>query len=105
MATKLEEFTFLQAGGRQTRYSWDEWCDGNIWKAKKDEDFTTTSINFGAALYDRAMRMRKGLHSGGEAIPGQRVRVTQLPDDEVVFQFYVDEGTTTEEAAPTSEVE
>lgn len=73
MAERLKEYSFRERGG--SKYSWDEWTDGEVWKVKEGEDFECPARNFQAGLFNQAKR--KGL----------KVR-SNREEDVVVFQFY-----------------
>lgn len=73
MAEVLEEFDFRRRG--ESRYPWDQWFDGRIWKLKQGEDFKC-SLN---AFYYGAYR------AAGKR--GGKIRLTKR-EDCIIFQFF-----------------
>ena len=59
MADILEEFDFSLytcSVGRNEKYPWSEWMDGQIWKLKQGVDFKTKTSSFAAGIRARARK-------------------------------------------------
>ena len=77
MAETLEEYPWHKPHGNR-KYPWEQWTDGQIWRAKRNEDYTITSQQLMSRL-----RTKANLY-------GLKVRV-RYNETECVFQFYVGE--------------
>jgi|ETNvirnome_2_130_1030620.scaffolds.fasta_scaffold04230_4 hypothetical protein len=78
MAEKLESYEFLGTGKASSKYPWDDWCDGSIWKIVCGEDYTVLPSSMRAQLGVKAKKL------------GMKVRANQL-QRVLVFQFYNEE--------------
>lgn len=57
MAEKLAGFNFQKPQNAGSRYPWEEWFDGSVWKLVQEEDFPGRGIeSFAAAIYSQAKR-------------------------------------------------
>lgn len=57
MAEPLSTYEF-RGRGRPTRYPWDQWFDGRIWRLTPDDFAGTTPIKFRQAALSAASRRR-----------------------------------------------
>ena len=64
--------------GRESKYPWDEWTDGQVYLAEQDKDYTCKLESF-----------RDGLREHGHRNE-MKVR-TRVHPEGVVFQFYKEE--------------
>lgn len=76
MAEALEEFDWNAARSPRSRYDWDEWFDGRIWRLVEGEDFTAKASSFRTSVSAAAQRR------------GQSVRTSIPEDGVVVLQAY-----------------
>jgi hypothetical protein len=74
MAEVLKKFEF-EMRGRPTKYPWDRWLDGRIWKLERGVDFQPEPQNFRQCVYSAAYSRNK------------RVRVS-FTDTHCVLQSY-----------------
>lgn len=72
MAEKIEAFTIQKT--RSSRYPWDEWTDGSIWRITRGEDFDVKPVSVVGTIYSKAKAR------------GLKVTVA-YNDDSVEFQF------------------
>jgi hypothetical protein len=72
VAEKISDFTIQKT--RTSRYPWEEWTDGSIWRIKQGEDFDTKVVSMVGTLYSKAKSR------------GLKV-VLAYKDDAVEFQF------------------
>lgn len=79
MASKLKEWDFSRTSNRESKYPWDKWTDGEIWKVEAKKDFTCKPASFRSALQTHADKIEK------------KVRAS-VRDEFVVFQFHEDAG-------------
>lgn len=76
MAEVLEDFDWNAVRSPRSRYDWDRWFDGNVWKLVEGEDFTAKTSSFRTSVASAAKRR------------GHEVR-TSIPEDGiVVLQAY-----------------
>jgi hypothetical protein len=73
MAEKIESYEFGRGRGK---YPWEEWLDGNVWKATAGEDFDISAENFKASVYAAATKKRL------------KARVAVTEDGNVVWQAF-----------------
>lgn len=78
MAERIEEFT-PRSNHTWSKYPWEQWTDGSIWRIAPGEDFDSTHSTMRSVLYQRARLI------------GMRVRVrlaaNPAPTDVIEFQF------------------
>lgn len=77
MAERIETYQWKMGGGGGSKYPWDEWADGTIWRLTKEEDFPYANAkSLRVRLYkvanERGMKVRSAIEDGGA----------------LVFQFY-----------------
>lgn len=73
MAEVLQSFEFKETH-KPSRYPWDEWCDGRIWKVTQGVDFHIKTVSFRQNLAYVATRRKLRLR-------------TRIIDNTMVFQF------------------
>lgn len=79
MASVLDEWP-AEAINMSTRYPWEDWTNGQVWKILRGEDFNSTMDAMTHTLYRAAKRT------------GLRVRVHMDRQLEYfIFQFYMNE--------------
>jgi hypothetical protein len=76
VAERLDEYDF-GASTRDSKYPWDEWADGSIWKVKTGKDFTCKPTGFRKALQAQAAKREMQVQVRNEK-------------DGLVFQFYLE---------------
>jgi hypothetical protein len=74
VAERLDEYDF-GASTRDSKYPWDEWADGSIWKVKTGKDFTCKPTGFRKALQAQAAKREMQVQVRNEK-------------DGLVFQFW-----------------
>jgi hypothetical protein len=79
MAEVLDTFNFTRSN--DDGFPWDEWTNGQIWRIKRGEDFTT-SVD---AMRQRIRRKEKDL----KAV--KMVKTALAGEDAIVFQFILKE--------------
>lgn len=76
MAEQLKSYEFTKSSGRRSKYPWDEWLDGTIWRVKQGEDFDIDTKNFRNSVRAAAFKRGLGVH-------------TEVEDDKtLVFQTH-----------------
>lgn len=74
MAEKLDNYQFSRHP-HASKYPWDEWLDGSVWKLTKGEDFDVEPDSMTVTIYTTAKKR------------GHKVRTSKGPDF-VVLQAY-----------------
>lgn len=74
MAKKVQDFDFSRSGSRPTKYPWEEWLDGSIWRLEKGEDFDVDTESFRSSVGTAADRLGKVART---AVPEDGVVVVQ----------------------------
>lgn len=76
MAEVIEEFDWNKARTTRSRYDWDQWFDGQVWRLKKDEDFTAEVASFRSSASTAAKKRDK------------TVRTALVDEDTVILQAF-----------------
>lgn len=77
-------FSLPRGSGPQSKYPWEEWCDGSVWYAVEGVDFTCKPLAFRDALAKQATRKHKKV----VIRTFKRVVDDQEVVKGVVFQFF-----------------
>jgi len=78
MAEKLDTYDFKMGG--KTKYNWDQYFDGGIWKLSSGEDFPVAAKSFRQTVYAAARRRGIKVHVGmpfgidGEVVVIQKIK-------------------------------
>ncbi len=54
MARRVKALPKTYGAGQRSKYPWDAWLDGSIWKISKDVDFFSDPMKFRAQIYKAA---------------------------------------------------
>ena len=76
MAEKLDDYDFSSKNTGRSRYPFDEWLDGSIWKLKQGEDFSSERSSMRTRLHTEATKR------------GLKVSVSMREDDCLIIRAY-----------------
>lgn len=66
MAEVIETFDWNKARTSRSRYDWDQWFDGQVWRLTKDEDFTAEVASFRSSASTAAKKRNKTVRTALE---------------------------------------
>lgn len=75
MATQLDEFPEGLKAGRPSKYDWDNWLNGKVWRLEAGEDFNVTPESFRATVKSAAKSR------------GGTVKAAKADDKTLIIQF------------------
>lgn len=75
MATEINEFSISRPSAEQTKYPWDKWQNGKVWRIVRWVDYTRTTASMASTIRSRAiakcMKVRCRLDHAKEVIEFQ----------------------------------
>jgi hypothetical protein len=77
MAIRVDNVDFKRHS--RAKYNWTEWADGSTWQIQYGEDFSCSTASMKGHIYSHAFKNDK------------KVRVRQIDDQTLAFQFYAPE--------------
>jgi hypothetical protein len=78
MAKRVDNVDFTRHP--RGKYNWAEWTDGSTWQIEQGEDFKCSVVSMKGHIYSHAFKNDR------------KVRVRQIDDNTLAFQFYTLEG-------------
>ena len=88
MATKLKEWPSVQKKKKHpaSKYPWEKWSDGSIWRCVRGQDYTSSSASFRQLISQTAKDLGKKARTKVELAKDEDGK--EMDGSVVVFQFF-----------------